>query len=282
MSNQLTFQPMRSLIYAHCKYEEYRHKMIHFLYGTHVPESIAQFQPYVTKYTFYNALPLPPGAENFGAYNMQLTEHYWLINPENPMLSKKAFQEFFPPELLVWQGTIPAPFDEMVGGEGTRSQNEVADGLYPFVYAFVPIYWEEDFKGEKRTMSDGANYRWQFMIKYPEGVSNEEGDKWLLEEVVPVLQENPLVTRILSSKIIQEVNNFPYYRLMEIWFDGPNEWHKVMVEDADQIPAPAWADKCAQKQFPYVKSLAEFVSIFVPDMPASDNMSGYNGYIAMR
>lgn len=282
MSNNLTFQPMRSLIYAHCKYEQFRHKMIHFLYGTHVPESIAQFQPYVTKYAFYNALPIPEEGDRFGAYNMQLTEHYWLINPNNPCMSKKALLEYFPPEMLVWQGTIPAPIKDTMDGEETRAQNRVADGLYPFVYAFVPIYWEEDFKGAGRTMKDGPNYRWQFMIKYPEGVSNEEGDKWLLEEVMPVLMDNPLVVRALSSKIIQEVNDFPYYRLVELWFDGPAEWHKVMVEDADKLPAPAWADKASQNKFPYVKELQEIVSIFVPDMPSSDKLNPYNGYIAMR
>ena len=78
-----------------------------------MPDSISQFGPYVSKYAFYPALPTPPGGERFGTVRMQLTEHYWLANPND--------------------------------------------------FAFVPVWWEEDFKGEGRTVEDGSDYRWQFM-----------------------------------------------------------------------------------------------------------------------
>ena len=59
-------RPMRSLIYVDCVREEYRHRLLHWLYAMHVPDSISKFGPYVTKYAFYNALPTPPGGERFG------------------------------------------------------------------------------------------------------------------------------------------------------------------------------------------------------------------------
>ncbi len=45
-------RPMRSLIYVDCVREEYRHRLLHWLYALHVPDSISKFGPYVTKYAF--------------------------------------------------------------------------------------------------------------------------------------------------------------------------------------------------------------------------------------
>lgn len=46
---EITYQPLRSLIYVDCVKEEYRHKLQHWLYYYHAPESIAKFEPWVTK-----------------------------------------------------------------------------------------------------------------------------------------------------------------------------------------------------------------------------------------
>lgn len=54
------FRPMRSVIYVDVCREEYRHRLQHWLYGHHIQDSISNFGPYVTKYAFYNALPVPP------------------------------------------------------------------------------------------------------------------------------------------------------------------------------------------------------------------------------
>lgn len=59
------FRPMRSLIFVDCVREEYRHRLQHWLYNTHIPDSISKFTPYCVKYAFYNALPVPPGGRTF-------------------------------------------------------------------------------------------------------------------------------------------------------------------------------------------------------------------------
>ena len=53
-------------------------------------------------------------------------------------------------------------------------------GMPPFIFAFVPVWWDEEFKGKERTVEDGPNYRWQFVIQYPQGVSAEQGDALVL------------------------------------------------------------------------------------------------------
>ena len=283
----IQFQPMRSLIYVDVVKEDYRHMLKHWLYYHHVPESMAQFGPYVSKYAFYPALPTPPEGDRFGAHRMQLTEHYWLVNPMESSFKNKALSEFFPLDVLKWQGNIPD--DEIVqiledeettklGGDDARTTGG-NNGCPPFIFAFVPICWEEDFKGANRTIEDGPNYRWQFVMKYPDGVSIEEGDKWFYEEVIPKFQAMPDVLRMLSSKIIQEINECPYQRVVEMWFNCPSAWHRSAVVNAKEIKKPSWA-KC--DQFPYLQPKFEISSLFLTDTAESDNFTQYRGYIPMR
>jgi len=283
----IQFQPMRSLIYVDVVKEDYRHMLKHWLYYHHVPESMAQFGPYVSKYAFYPALPTPPEGDRFGAHRMQLTEHYWLVNPMESSFKNKALSEFFPIDVLKWQGNIPD--DEIVqileGEETTKVGGDDArttggnNGCPPFIFAFVPICWEEDFKGANRTIEDGPNYRWQFVMKYPDGVSIEEGDKWFYEEVVPKFQAMPDVLRMLSSKIIQEINECPYQRVVEMWFNCPSAWYRSVVENAKEIKKPSWAK---YDQFPYLQPKFEISSLFLTDTAESDNYTQYRGYIPMR
>lgn len=276
----LEFNPMRSLIYVDCIKEQYRHKLKHWLYYYHIPESIAQFGPYVTKYAFYPALPVPPEGERFGGYNMQLTEHYWNVNPMSEELNVKAFTEFFPLDVLKWQGTIPEEMPENQSLDGDSARSAGGDnGRPPFIFAFLPISWQEDIKGKGRTLEDGPNYRWQFLIKYPEDVSREEGDKWFFEKVIPIFKKATEVTRILTSKVIQNVNGCVFQRTVEMWFEGPNEWYKVAVEDAAAIEKPVWA---SGGSFPFLKPKFEIASLFLTDIADSDNYTQYRGFIPMR
>lgn len=277
---EITYQPLRSLIYVDCVKEQYRHKLQHLLYYHHVPESIAKFEPWVTKYTFYNALPTPPEGERFGTYRMQLTEHYWMINPFSKESLVNSLSEYFPPEALKWQGTIPDDDADgaVMGGEEARSTGG-DNGCPPFIFAFLPIFWELDLKGAGRTIVDGPNYRWMFLVSYPEGCTKEEGEKWMLEEVLPSFAKMPETNRILTSAVKKEINGCHFDRCVEMWFDGPEEWHRCAVEAAKAFKKPVWAQ---YEQFPYVRPKYEFASLFLTDMAASDNLKQYRGYLPMR
>ena len=41
-------------------------------------------------------------------------------------------------------------------------------------------------------MVDGPNYRWQFLVSYPEG-HKEDGDQWMMNEVLPAFAAMPEV-----------------------------------------------------------------------------------------
>lgn len=283
------FEPMRSLIYVNCAHEDYRPNLLRWLYKTHVPDSISQFEPYVTKYAFYPALPTPPEGERFGYASLQLTEHHWLVSDLDPRLGIKAIAETFPLDVLVWQGNLPAAVlehheapaqEEQEGDIGNNARQTGAEGGgNPFIFCFLPMWWENDIKGKGRTIEDGANYRWNVAIGYPEGVSKEEGDKWLFEEVLPIFQEAPEVTRILESKVKKDINGCVMDHVLEIWFANQSEWYKVCVEATKKLAKPAWAQ---QDQFPFLKPYHNIISTCVTDFTMSNNLKNYHGYMPMR
>lgn len=272
---------MRSLIYVDVAREEYRVRLLHWLYNHHIQDSISQFQPYVTKYAFYPALPTPPEGERFGTARLQLTEHYWLVNPFCGEMANKTFTEYFPLEVLKWQGNIPDDagwHTEVTDGDSARA-SKGEGGASPFLFAFVPLCWEVDLKGKERTPVDGPNYRWQFCISLPEGVSEEEMDKWLFDDVLPYFAQQPETLRVVSSKVKQEVNDCAFYRVVELWFEGPDEWYKVAVEGTKDFKKPGWAQ---QDAFPHLAPRQNIQSLFLADIARSDNLTQHRGWITMR
>lgn len=141
------FCPQRSLIFADCAREEYRHKLLHWLYAIHVPDSISQFAPYCSKYAFYFALPVPPEGERFGTRRSHLTEHYWTVDATKAEMSVNAFTERMPVETLRWQGMIPddgTDLSQKANMEGNEHRTSGGGDTPPFVMAFIPMNWEED------------------------------------------------------------------------------------------------------------------------------------------
>ena len=111
------------------------------------------------------------------------------------------------------------------------------------------------------------------------GVSEEEGERWFHEEIVPYFQARPEVNRFLSSRIYHDVVGCTFHRLVELWFDGPEEWYQAAVEGAKALPKPVWAQ---QERFPFLKSNFNIVGMFLTDIPTSDNLTQFRGYITMR
>lgn len=274
------YRPMRSVIYVDCVREEYRHKLQHWLYSVHVPDSISKFGPYCNKYAFYNALPVPPQGERFGTRRMQMTEHYWLVNELTPEMSVNAFTERMPVEVLRWQGMVPDDGTDLsheanMDGDDHRTSGG-DNGCPPFVFAHVPINWAEDYKGKGRTIDVGPNYRSQFVLRWP---CEKTGEKWFHEVFLPYFQNRPEVNRFVSSKIYHDVVGCSFHRLVEMWFDGPEEWYAAAVEGTQNMEAPEWAQ---EPQFPFLKSNCNIVGMFLSDMVSSDNLTQYRGYITMR
>lgn len=117
------------------------------------------------------------------------------------------------------------------------------------------------------------------MVRYPEGVSQEEGDKWIKEELIPAYTEQDECLRCLSSRIIKEVNNCEFDRLVEMWFPCQSAWVTATENASKKVAKPAWAET---QDFPYLKKSYGISGIFLSDIARSDNMTSYHGYITMR
>ncbi len=298
------FEPMRSLIYVDCVKEDYRPELLRWLYKVHVPDSISQFEPYVTKYAFYPTFPMPEEADRFGYARMQLTEHHWLVSDLDPRLAIKAIAETFPPDVLLWQGNIteeicemmkkgPAPADEEPGSPekindeiekveediGNSARQTNVEGGNPFIFCFLPMWWEKDIKGKGRTIEDGANYRFNFTIGFPEGADKAECEKWLFEKVIPIMEAAPECTRILASAVKKDINGCVMDWVIEAWFENQSGWKKVMVDDMAVLEKPDWAQTDV---FPFLKPRHNICSGAVADYTPSNNLANYRGYLTMR
>jgi len=271
------FKPMRSFILNNVRSDNDRPKAFRWLYKQHVPESMSQFTPYCTKYATYHALPLPEDAEDFGSYNWIMTEHYWNFNifqsKNAGHSSGLAFREAYPDDFMEITCQPPSDTLRQSGWQGTK------DGYHPIVFCFAPIFWEEDIKGSSKMTDDGANFRWLFFIKYPEGISEEEGDKWFLETFVKEAAEMPEVTRILSSKLLDKPRINPFHRVAEFWFDDSKSWHRAMVENADKFTKPEWR---SEEKPPFLEPYKDITGIFIMDRPDSDHLQQWRGYITTR
>lgn len=249
-----------------------------WLYKYHVPDSISKLRPYCDSYATYRALPVPPGGEDYGAYNWIMTEHHWRYDPSvywGPEGRVNAFQEVFDQEFLTITNQPPAGSLRDNVWQGSR------DGYHPIVYAAAPLFWEKDFKGAGRTIEDGPNFRWLIVLKYPQGVSREEGDRWFLRELGPALADLPQVNRFVTSAARPDSPFIKgtWHRVAELWFDSSREWRQAIVDNAASFPRPDWA---VYDRFPYLEPYADFTSIFLLDRPESDHLSQYRGYIPTR
>lgn len=271
------FQPMRSFILVNVRNDSDLPEAYRWLYKYHVPESISQFSPYVTKYAAYRGLPVPEEGKNFGLYNWIMTEHYWLINPFHTSGTATpngiAFKESYDKRYM--EITCQPTSGELRPSTWLGTPK----GYHPTVFVFAPIFWEDDFKGSDRTPEDGPNFRWLITFKYPDNISLEEGDKWFKDKFVPKVAKLPEVTRFISSKVLDNPRVSPFQRVVEIWFKNRKEWQKAMKEVADKVEKPSWA---TYKTFPYMEPYKDFVSIFLLDHPEEDHLEQYRGYNTTR
>ncbi len=242
----------------------------------HVDDSISQFGPYVTRYVTFRALPLPTGAEDFGAYKWIMTEHWWLVNPFNTSSTTSpngvAFGERYDRNYME---ITRQPTDQ-----GLRPEKWVGsrNGYHPTVFAFAPPFWEDDYKGSDRTIKDGANYRWLTIFKYPDGVSREEGDRWFQTVLAPEIAKLPQVNRFMSSRTLDKPSGGPFQRVAEIWFNNSKDWQAAMETLKTKVAKPAWAK---YDRFPYLEPYKDFTSEFLLDTPEQDHFVN-RGYTTSR
>jgi hypothetical protein len=132
-----------------------------WFYRYHIPE-VLRNQP--VSYVSFRAVPPPPGAEDFGYCNYKVHENLNRGEGEKPLGLLTMTKEVVPLKVI------------MVN---------------------VPATPTEDFLGRGSSFEEKTMLRWLIAIRYPEGVSVEEGDEWYLnvhaKEVMQQPEAHPLL-----------------------------------------------------------------------------------------
>ena len=235
-----------------------------WLFKDHANDTVSINGPILSGYSTYRALPIPEGGQLYGAYNWRMTEHFWREDPfppGNELNQGTAFKE-------VWvEG-----YNEMIGNPANSEKradwsDQENINAHAAAFVFVNRRIDDDFKGAGVTSNDGPFFRFVVAMKYPDGVSEKEGDEWFYRSFIPTITKQNDLLRCFSYKAIAP-HVGPFTRIVEFWYRDSKAWEKKWVDSMPDVPAPVWA-KGGQKA-PYLTPYKDMVSIFLEESPERD------------
>jgi hypothetical protein len=228
----------------------------------HGPEVMARFQPWQSRYVSYRAVEAPAGAERFGSFNYRLTEIWWRELPG------------YPTDALCFDMT-----------EAETRQNSV-------VSFDLPPQATEDLLGGFGKPEDGTILRWVNVLRYPDGVTPEEGDAWYLKTHAPELMQQPRLTRFFSSGVIppsgplagwkpteEDLEAGPppvFHRYSELWYRNFDDWKESVLNTPVSYTPPPWAQ---QDTYPFLMPYENFISMFILESPSNDFHKELHPYV---
>lgn len=232
-----------------------------WLLRDHCADTLSQHDPILDRYVSYRAVPSPEGAESFHPYNWRMTEHWWRELPFHGN--------------IINQGTSiaerwPATYTDILGlpkGEARSEKwNGKPDGPHPPAFVFVPRRATEDFKGSGITLDSGTNLRWVIAMRYPEGVTEQEGEDWYLNVHAKEVVQQPGLKRFFSFKATPPKTG-PFVRVSEQWYENADAWRKSIIESPPKYTKPAWAK---YDRYPFLEPAVDFVNQFILEFPTDD------------
>jgi len=221
----------------------------------HGPEYLRYWGPYMTRYETYRSYDAPADAiQTFGTWNNRTAE-MWFISYEH-------WQEAMQP----WGGATPPKVVE------TPNPND-----WKIVNCLIPSRPTQNFMGTTLAPEDKTIVRWITMIRYPEGVSADEGDKWFLDIHSQEVMKQPGLLRYFSFRTLDADHPRrptpqvprPFHRLVEQWYEDFEGWRKAVLESGIKYTPPPWAEINAP---PFLKPGVNFVNTFIGETPEIDFM----------
>jgi len=236
--------------------------MERWLHKEHAAETVSQLGPILERYVSYRAVPAPPGSERFYPYNWRMTEHWWREYPyiTGVMDHGTAISEVWPPNYTRIIG-LPEGAARGTGWAGK------ADGPHPPVFIFARSRHADDFLGKGLTLAEGTILRWVVAHKYPDGVSEAEGEDWFLNTHVEEVKKQPGLKRFFSFKAVDDMKMGPFVRVSELWYENANAWRKAIIDSPPAYTRPDWAS-C--DEYPFLQPAADFVCQFLLEAPTDD------------
>lgn len=204
----------------------------------HSKEVVRFFGPWLRRYESYRAYEPPPEARRFGAVGGRMTE-LWYASVEDFIEAKPNSRPYtFAP----WFATAPP--------------HAITAGV-----TMVPAMPTEDFLGKEPTPEERHILRWYCLIKYPDGVSLEEGERWYLNVHSQEVKHQTGLLRYVSHRTIADPPiNTPWHRLVELWYEDFAAWRKAVIDSPPHYTPPPWG-----KQEPFVDMVCNFLR-YKPDV----------------
>jgi hypothetical protein len=159
----------------------------------------------------------------------------------------------------------------------------------------VPAKPTEEFYDPDTNPEETTILRWVQIIRYPDNVSIEDGDKWFLNVHAREALKQPGLMKFVSYRALTEIGNkmeelmmksgglpavtqsaapsgMPktknWVRVNEYWYKDFDAWRKAVLDSPPKYTAPSWGG-----QYPYV----EMISTFLPYTHDVDFLKG--GYV---
>lgn len=236
----------------------------------HGPEVVRNSAPWMTRYqSWLPYVPPEDAVKLFGAVRGRYAELWYHEEDylERPDLSENTYPD--------WDD----------GSGPSRDQTTL------MVSAVPEVFYSMGAHPEKTTI-----LRWVTLIAYPEGVSEEEGEKWFKEVHVKEAEKQEGIFKIVSYKAVSLGNHgggdappsgdmpgmppqsgdmpqmsgeMPkmrsWVRVVEYWYKDFAAWRKAVIESPPKYTAPSWGGK-----YPFV----EMTSTFIPYYPDIDFLKG--------
>lgn len=144
------------------------------------------------------------------------------------------------------------------------------------VVVMVPAKPTETFYTWRAAIDKRTLIRWVTAIRYPEGVSVEDGEDWFLNVHAREACEQPGLLKFLSYRVIDEYTHSfgrerNWVRVNEYWYKDFDAWRKAVIKSPPKYTSPSWGG-----EYPFV----EMQSTFIPYIHYVDFLEG--GYIAPR
>jgi len=134
-----------------------------------------------------------------------------------------------------------------------------------FTNCMVPANPTERFYDTHPNPGQTPIVRWIAVIRYPDGVSVEDGEKWFLNVHAKEAATQPGLLKFVSyraasikdgSNVAQEApEGHSWARVLEYWYTDLDAWRKAVIESPPTYTKPPWGG-----EYPFV----EMISTFVP------------------
>ena len=214
--------------------------------SVHSQEFLRYCGPWLRRYEAYHAKAMPPEAKRPDAY-------------------KGRYMEIWYDSVAAWLEASPLKHSYASPPWGPMN-----DPKKPGASLIVPVAPTDDFLGKPEPpASQGPYFRFLFAMKYPEGVSLEEGEKWYLKYHSQEAKLFPGLLRYVSYKVIPDSPvKSGWVRLGEMWYKDYETWKKAVANP--NYTAPPWAAQA--------KPWLEVVTVFTTTVPDFDYLKAPGRY----